>query len=507
MEDELAEFLIQCGIDVESIATMKEQKINFSTIRAMSSTELGRFVQRMGDIYKIKEFADHYINQNKPTSTTLLTFAQKLKTKISHVEGTMGATNKSCEAKNRTSSSPKSFKPTRRISINWKCNNKIVRAEEGGGARQIDAPKSFKKKDILEKAIDLYFSNGKSIKKGPLADYDVDLLDFAANIFDDNLTVEQIFAMTGFTRLNFYMYTTLKPELAEKRKKQKVQKGKKKIQISSSSEDEPSNNHTPQTRHQRKRKQNSEYSLSTSLSTEFGENEDVKDVSNSETTNCLTNEIFYLEEFLNIQSPGPTDVVPTAVEFPVTSTNFIDLADTAVDDLQNEVYDSIKRFEQPGEQALDLESELTAIRHTIKVEKPLLVNACREDPVSSLRNATKRSTFSPDQKIDVQFVDIDQVPEGAIDEGGPSRELFRLSLKQLQDSEIFLGSEGHKIFAFNLTALGKDKYLYAGKIFAMSIIHGGPRPNFLSKTIFDYLASGFGCPVADDLQNTPFQMH
>ncbi|KAF5280781.1 hypothetical protein FQR65_LT14980 [Abscondita terminalis] len=171
-------------------------------------------------------------------------------------------------------------------------NNKIVRAEEGEGARQIDAPKSFKKKDILEKAIDLYFSNGKSIKKGPLADYDVDLLDFAANIFDDNLTVEQIFAMTGFTRLNFYMYTTLKPELAEKRKKQKVQKGKKKIQISSSSEDEPSNNHTPQTRHQRKRKQNSEYSLSTSLSTEFGENEDVKDVSNSETTNCLTNEIF-----------------------------------------------------------------------------------------------------------------------------------------------------------------------------------------------------------------------
>ncbi|CAH0552505.1 unnamed protein product [Brassicogethes aeneus] len=108
-------------------------------------------------------------------------------------------------------------------------------------------------------------------------------------------------------------------------------------------------------------------------------------------------------------------------------------------------------------QSQNLDSELTIIR---QVEKPLLVNACRE--------------------------------------------LFRLSLKQLQNSEIFLGSKESKIFNLNLTALEKEKHLLAGKIFAISIIHGGPRPNFVSKTVFNYLANGSGYPMLEDLQNTPF---
>lgn len=128
----------------------------------MNNAELERFVPRLGDVYKIKLFASNY-KENKKLLTS------------------EGISNKSCAPIDSTGARPKSYKPRRKINISWKCDNKIVRGWQGGITRQVDALKSLKKTHILEKALAFYFPNGKSFKKGYLADYNVGLLDFARN--------------------------------------------------------------------------------------------------------------------------------------------------------------------------------------------------------------------------------------------------------------------------------------------------------------------------------------
>lgn len=51
----------------------------------------------------------------------------------------------------------------------------------------------------------------------------------------------------------------------------------------------------------------------------------------------------------------------------------------------------------------------------------------------------RRTSFSPYNKPFVKFSDIDGAPERAIDERGPSRELFRLALDFLKGSSMFTG--------------------------------------------------------------------
>lgn len=60
--------------------------------------------------------------------------------------------------------------------------------------------------------------------------------------------------------------------------------------------------------------------------------------------------------------------------------------------------------------------------------------------------AFKRRQFDPAAKLDIVFVDNEGVSEGAVDEGGPSREYFRLLMKAIQQSKIFEGPEQKKTF-------------------------------------------------------------
>jgi len=48
------------------------------------------------------------------------------------------------------------------------------------------------------------------------------------------------------------------------------------------------------------------------------------------------------------------------------------------------------------------------------------------------------------KKLDVSFVDSFDEPEGAADNGGPSREFFRLLLHAVSNCEVFGGADGRK---------------------------------------------------------------
>lgn len=68
------------------------------------------------------------------------------------------------------------------------------------------------------------------------------------------------------------------------------------------------------------------------------------------------------------------------------------------------------------------------------------INALRGEEYDCALRAFRRPAFNPEVKIDVIFVDEEGVGEGAIDEGGPTREFCRLLVRQLQGLQIFEGS-------------------------------------------------------------------
>ncbi|KAJ8366198.1 hypothetical protein SKAU_G00150290 [Synaphobranchus kaupii] len=80
---------------------------------------------------------------------------------------------------------------------------------------------------------------------------------------------------------------------------------------------------------------------------------------------------------------------------------------------------------------------------------------------------------------------------GQLDLGGPKWELFRLCLKELKDcSGMFEGPSYAKLLGFKSTAMKTDSYYHAGQLMAMSIVHDGQTPCFLSENLIEALVQG-----------------
>lgn len=103
----------------------------------------------------------------------------------------------------------------------------------------------------------------------------------------------------------------------------------------------------------------------------------------------------------------------------------------------------------------------------------------------SLR-AFKQPGFTARKWLQIEFVG-----ESAIDDGGPRREYFRLGMQELQQNNaLFQGVLDKRIPVHNLHLLSSKEFREVGRFFAMSILQGGPAPQFLSPTIAHYLLCG-----------------
>jgi len=68
----------------------------------------------------------------------------------------------------------------------------------------------------------------------------------------------------------------------------------------------------------------------------------------------------------------------------------------------------------------------------------------RDNVLNCFGRAFARPHFDPMKKLDVSFVDNFNEPEGAADNGGPSREFFRLLLHEVSTCEVFCDADGQK---------------------------------------------------------------
>lgn len=89
----------------------------------------------------------------------------------------------------------------------------------------------------------------------------------------------------------------------------------------------------------------------------------------------------------------------------------------------------------------------------------------------------------------MKFSDIEGSSEGAVDDGGPTREMFRLVMAFLSSSNLFTGTD-RKNLTLNNKCLNEKLYYEAGRIIALSLVHGGPGAHFLSESLYFTITVG-----------------
>nr|XP_033809342.1 G2/M phase-specific E3 ubiquitin-protein ligase [Geotrypetes seraphini]XP_033809343.1 G2/M phase-specific E3 ubiquitin-protein ligase [Geotrypetes seraphini] len=112
----------------------------------------------------------------------------------------------------------------------------------------------------------------------------------------------------------------------------------------------------------------------------------------------------------------------------------------------------------------------------------------RSDFWRSALKGFKCRTFCPTNTINVQFL------EGGSSQKAPKpfrskAEFFCLLMNCLQTSSLFEGGAS-KNLTLNQQALKENLYYEAGRMIAVSLVHGGPSPSFFSRTLFNCLVYG-----------------
>ncbi|KAI9518131.1 hypothetical protein NQZ68_039954 [Dissostichus eleginoides] len=126
-------------------------------------------------------------------------------------------------------------------------------------------------------------------------------------------------------------------------------------------------------------------------------------------------------------------------------------------------------------------------------------NICRLNIWDGAVRGFKRATFSEKKDLLVKFSDDEGRFEEGLDTGGPKREFLSLLMKELNKRPIFDGPVESRYLVYNSTAIREDEYYLAGKMISVSIVHGGPGPNFLSEDLVSYISgqSSFKASVGD----------
>ncbi|XP_034273844.1 G2/M phase-specific E3 ubiquitin-protein ligase [Pantherophis guttatus] len=142
---------------------------------------------------------------------------------------------------------------------------------------------------------------------------------------------------------------------------------------------------------------------------------------------------------------------------------------------------------QLGMQKREVSKILRELRLQINT-KPTRLNIIRQNIWESALKGFQKRNFNPANTIEVKYMNCRNKIE--VDLCCSSKEdFFQLLMLHLQNSSLFEG--GHsKNLSFDSQALKDDLYYEAGKMIAISLVHGGSSPSFFSKTLFHCLVYG-----------------
>jgi hypothetical protein len=103
----------------------------------------------------------------------------------------------------------------------------------------------------------------------------------------------------------------------------------------------------------------------------------------------------------------------------------------------------------------DWKSDLQKLQRSVGYVAPSgnLISVVRSAVAQGFKRVIARKNFRPFLKLDIQFMDDDNKTEGASDEGGPTREFFRLLLEEVFNSGIFEGSSTARQLALSTSGM------------------------------------------------------
>lgn len=171
----------------------------------MTDDQLREYLPSYGD--RLAVFG--YCRRREEPSSRRSKLYERLRGKLSRNKGNPGP------EKDNQNSSKNAQKNNRKIELGWLNSREgefvQVRTKKGGGTRKEIVPKDSKKHNLIEKAVQLFFPDGKNAE-GSLSEFDVNLTDFQQHTLDENITVGELYETTKLPLLRFYL-TTKKREI------------------------------------------------------------------------------------------------------------------------------------------------------------------------------------------------------------------------------------------------------------------------------------------------------
>ncbi|XP_076616604.1 G2/M phase-specific E3 ubiquitin-protein ligase-like [Chaetodon auriga] len=191
--------------------------------------------------------------------------------------------------------------------------------------------------------------------------------------------------------------------------------------------------------------------------------------------------------------PATSDSDPEIV-IKTTSREF-DLADT----LPFEPHHKSTPVHKEPDKVVQASEIIANLALAIDHKKVSRFNISRSDVWDGAVRGFRRSSYSENSDIFVKFTDDAGSFEEGLDTGGPRREFLTLLINHLRNHPIFDGPPERRYLVYNPTAVREDEYYLAGKMIAVSIVHGGPAPHFLSKDLVNHIIGkpSFSATVED----------
>ncbi|KAL6489246.1 hypothetical protein MHYP_G00029870 [Metynnis hypsauchen] len=171
------------------------------------------------------------------------------------------------------------------------------------------------------------------------------------------------------------------------------------------------------------------------------------------------------------------------------------------DDVEDLTRDKEKDLptEEPVETNVQAHEIIAHLALAIDHKKVSRFNICRSDVWDGAVRGFQRSTYSDNNDMFIKFNDDAGCLEEGLDTGGPRREFLTLLMSHLRNRPIFDGPPENRYLVCNSRAARDDEYFLAGKMLAVSIVHGGPAPHFLSKNLVNHIIGNpsFSATVED----------
>ncbi|XP_027892549.1 uncharacterized protein LOC114156365 isoform X3 [Xiphophorus couchianus] len=134
------------------------------------------------------------------------------------------------------------------------------------------------------------------------------------------------------------------------------------------------------------------------------------------------------------------------------------------------------------------------------------INVCRDRILEWSLHAFRRRRFDPAAKLNVIFVDEEDNAEGAVSEGGPTREYLRLLMRAIHQSNVFEGHENDRHLALDTSGLESKMYNCIGKMISVCLVHGGIGPHFFSQRLYDQICGTLSQPtLVEEVVNHSFR--